>query len=237
MTFSMVHLEIKTPSLVSWARNNRHTLADKEYLVHTAMRITFGEKAPQPFEVFDNGNRTLKVLGYSDSSEMELVEEMNLTAEPLLMQTIPPKAIRSKSMPDSWHEGRTFGFRVRCCPVSRRSDEKGHIVERDVFLAACERSPEEQIDRETVYSEWFMERIAPFKGAEILDIHMKAFRLREFRRRDSKRKLQNLTRPETIFDGVLKVVDSQGFGAMLREGIGRHKAFGFGAIFLRPSRN
>ena len=64
MTFSMVHIEFKTPALVSWARAGRHSLADMEYLVHSAMRLSFGKSAPQPFEVFDNGDKTLKVLGY-----------------------------------------------------------------------------------------------------------------------------------------------------------------------------
>ena len=236
MTFSMVHIELKTPALVSWARAGKHSLADVEYLVHSAMRLSFGKSAPQPFEVFDNGDKTLKVLGYSDSSGEELKEEMVFCAEPLLMSVIPPETIHSKAMPSYWVKERTFGFRVRCCPISRRSEENGRIIERDAFLAACERAPEEKIDRESVYGEWLSDRITSFKGAEIIDMQMKAFRLREFRRRDEKRKIQHMTRPEVIFDGILKVVDSSGFASMLKDGIGRHKAFGFGAILLRPVR-
>lgn len=236
MTFSMVHIELKTPALVSWARVGKHSLADVEYLVHSAMRLSFGKSAPQPFEVFDNGDKTLKVLGYSDSSGEELKEEMVFCAEPLLMSVIPPETIHSKAMPSYWVKERTFGFRVRCCPISRRSEENGRIIERDAFLAACERAPGEKIDRESVYGEWLSDRIASFKGAEIIDMQMKAFRLREFRRRDEKRKIQHMTRPEVIFDGILKVVESSGFASMLKDGIGRHKAFGFGAILLRPVR-
>lgn len=234
MTFSMIHLEIKTSALVYWARQSKLSLADKDYLIHAAMRLSFGSKAPQPFEVFDSGGRALKVLGYADCTGTELVEEMVSAAEPMLHEVISPDSVRSKNMPESWSVGRTLGFRVRFCPISRRSGEDGKIVERDAFLAACERTPDEAIDRETVYANWLMERFKAFGGAEILNMRMKSFRLNEFRRKDKGRTLRKLTRPESVFDGVLKVSDSGGFASMLREGIGRHKAFGFGAVLLRP---
>lgn len=232
----MVQLEIKTASLVSWARGSRHSLADREYLIHSAMRLTFGSKAPQPFEVFDTGSRLLKVLGYSEATAEELLETMSQTAEPALMDTFPRMGIRSKAMPLRWDRGSEFGFRLRCCPVSRRSDEANNVIERDIFLAVCEKEPEKKINRETVYSEWLQTQSIKQGGGELCDVRMKAFRLKEFNRRDKNRKLHRVTRPDVLFEGILKVVDSQKFSALLREGIGRHKAFGFGAIFLRPIR-
>ena len=233
MTFSMIHLEINRRALVFWARQSKLSLADGDYLVHAAMRLSFGNKAPQPFEAF-GGDRMSKVLGYADCTALELVEEMKMAAEPVFHEIIPSSTVRSKEMPVSWPEGRNFGFRVRFCPISRRSGEDDKIVERDAFLAACERTPEEHIDRESVYAEWLAERFNAFGGAEILDMRMKSFRLNEFRRKNKSRTLSKLTRPEVIFDGILKVSDSNAFASMLREGIGRHKAFGFGAILLRP---
>jgi|LSQX01.2.fsa_nt_gb CRISPR system Cascade subunit CasE len=233
MTFSMIHLEVSKRSLVFWARQSKFSLADRDYLIHAAMRFSFGSKAPQPFEVFDNGGKTLKVLGYADCPGAELVEEMGLAAEPMLHEVIPPNAVRSKDMPSSWPEGKSFGFRVRFCPISRRSGEGDKIVERDAFLAACERTPDDHVDREMVYAEWLAERFKAFDGAQILDMRMKSFRLKEFCRKDKGRSLRKLTRPETIFDGVLIVTNSSKFSLMLREGVGRHKAFGFGAILLR----
>ncbi len=234
MTFSMIHLEIKTSALVYWARQSKLSLADKDYLIHAAMRLSFGSKAPQPFEVFDSCGKAFKVLGYADCTGNELVEEMVLGAEPMLHEVISPDTVRSKNMPALWPVGRVLGFRVRFCPISRRSGEGGKIVERDAFLAACERTPNESIERETVYADWLKERFKAFGGAEILDMRMKSFRLNELRRKDKGRLLRKMTRPETVYDGVLKVADSDGFTSMLREGIGRHKAFGFGAVLLRP---
>ena len=232
MTFSMIHLEINRRALVFWARQSKLSLTDGDYLAHAAMRLSFGNKAPQPFEVF-NGDR-MSVLGYADSTASELIEEMEMAAEPVFHEIIPSSTVRSKEMPVSWPEGRSLGFRVRFCPISRRSGENDKIVERDAFLAACERTPEEQLDRESVYSGWLAERFDAYGGAEILDMRMKSFRLKEFRRKNKTRTLSKMTRPEVIFDGILRVSDSNAFASMLREGIGRHKAFGFGAILLRP---
>ena len=235
MPFTMVHIEVRTRNLVEWARSNSLALSDRDYLVHNAMRLAFGEKAPQPFEVFQNGDNSLKVLGYCDHTRDNLLKEMEFLAEPLLTETFPKEAIRFKNMPESWEVGRTFGFRLRCCPISRKRDEKGRIIERDSFLSACEHDPEGEHERESVYLKWLQEHICRAEGAELLETKVKGFRLSEFKRRDERRKPKKIIRPEVIFEGILKVIDSSAFASMLRNGIGRHKAFGFGTIFLRAA--
>jgi CRISPR system Cascade subunit CasE len=46
-----------------------------------------------------------------------------------------------------------------------------------------------------------------------------------------------MTLPEVVYEGIIRVVDPDGFGKLLRNGIGRNKAFGFGALMLRPQRS
>lgn len=42
-------------------------------------------------------------------------------------------------------------------------------------------------------------------------------------------------RREAVFEGTLQVGDAEGFRALLARGVGRHRAFGFGMVLLRPA--
>ncbi len=41
--------------------------------------------------------------------------------------------------------------------------------------------------------------------------------------------------PDAVFTGLLQVRDSAAFAALLARGIGRHRAFGFGMLLLKPA--
>ena len=56
----------------------------------------------------------------------------------------------------------------------------------------------------------------------------------EIRRRNAGRRLVTLEGPDTTFSGVLRVTDTDAFGALLARGVGRHRAFGYGMVLLRP---
>ena len=43
-----------------------------------------------------------------------------------------------------------------------------------------------------------------------------------------------MERPEVYLDGTLEITDSEAFNAMIARGLGRHRAFGFGMLLLRP---
>jgi CRISPR system Cascade subunit CasE len=45
-----------------------------------------------------------------------------------------------------------------------------------------------------------------------------------------------LERPDAVFEGRLAVADPDAFRARLARGVGRHRAFGFGMLLLRPAR-
>jgi CRISPR system Cascade subunit CasE len=42
-------------------------------------------------------------------------------------------------------------------------------------------------------------------------------------------------RPDAILVGTLRVSDEGGFRSLLRRGVGRHRAFGFGMLRIRPA--
>jgi CRISPR system Cascade subunit CasE len=43
--------------------------------------------------------------------------------------------------------------------------------------------------------------------------------------------------PDAMLAGQLRVTNSQAFAQLLANGLGRHRAFGFGLLMLRPVRS
>ncbi len=54
-------------------------------------------------------------------------------------------------------------------------------------------------------------------------------------RRDKGRALHSLAGPDVSFTGVLTVADPDRFATLLAHGVGRHAAFGFGMLLLKPA--
>jgi CRISPR system Cascade subunit CasE len=52
----------------------------------------------------------------------------------------------------------------------------------------------------------------------------------------NRRARPGLRKPDVTFRGMLEVVEPGAFEALLRRGVGRHRAFGFGMLLLRPHR-
>ncbi len=53
---------------------------------------------------------------------------------------------------------------------------------------------------------------------------------------DGKRKVRFVNGPDVIFTGQLQVEHSEAFARLLARGIGRHRAFGFGMLLLKPAK-
>jgi CRISPR system Cascade subunit CasE len=133
-----------------------------------------------------------------------------------------------------------LGFEVRVRPVLRAKDGR----ERDVFLHAVESSTATGAataadHREAVYADW-LERQLSAQGASVVRVGMEAFRLSRVIRRgagknSSERQARTVTGPDAVFKGVLQVRDGEAFNRLLRRGIGRHRAFGFGMLLLKPA--
>ena len=70
-------------------------------------------------------------------------------------------------------------------------------------------------------------------------IRLSGFRLakqvRQTQSRDGKRTTSTLVRPQALLEGYLTVQEPDEFTSLLKRGIGRHRAFGYGMILLRPA--
>lgn len=206
---------------------------DLGYVVHGQLAALFGELAPKPFRVLPGAE--VEVLGYGSADEAELRRHAEVFALPEELAVL--RALKTKRMPSRWAAGRRLGFEVRLCPVVRTSSatpRRKAGAEVDAFLAACDRAGDEKVDRRAVYRDWLEQRLHP--AARLLAAELVQLRLtRLFRRTQGEtRRGEKLERPDALFRGELEIADPEAFAKLLARGLGRHRAFGFGMLLLRP---
>jgi len=215
---------------------------DHNYIVHCAMNELVGnEIAPKPFCVEENNGRNIRVLGYSDADSDMLHETAKLKASPLVYECCDWDRTASKPLPTQFAEETVLKFELRVCPVVRKSDRssaKGAGKEVDAFLSRVWEidDPEVKIDREEVYRQWLNKRFEISGAAETDGVVMERFSLERMMRRTQggNRKTRTIKRPDVTLTGRVRVKNSQKFMELVRNGIGRHKSFGYGMLKLRP---
>ena len=145
-----------------------------------------------------------------------------------------------RPFPTQWAVGHTLGFEVRVRPIIREG-KTGR--ERDAFLAAAEKAGDSRLDRGEVYGQWLRDLLARQGGAELMDARMTRYQQLGVTRKSQKggandvRHSRLVSGPDAVLAGQLRVTNSQAFAQLLANGIGRHRAFGFGLVLLRPARN
>jgi CRISPR system Cascade subunit CasE len=246
---SMVRLELDSARVTKLGKSHGllHRQGDADYLVHATLAALFGGGVLQPFRVVDPGRRQLPVLAYTTTSEDELRDHAETFADPLAHATCDWSQLAVKPLPASW-ERRCLGFELRACPVVRLSSEvtttskTGDEItyragsEVDAWLhrrwLAAEGTAE--LTREEAYVGWLGDRLGD--AAELRSARLTAFRRSRLLRRTQgdERRGKILERPDVILEGELEVRDGAAFQGLLARGVGRHRAFGFGMLLLRP---
>ncbi|MFZ1830291.1 MAG: type I-E CRISPR-associated protein Cas6/Cse3/CasE [Candidatus Competibacteraceae bacterium] len=244
-TLYMVQLRLNPERLIRFAQDhgvNQTADEDLGYCVHAWLAALFGALAPKPFRLLDPGtawqkDRPLQWFGYSTHDGATLREQAETFAPPLALAVCDPAELNcAKRMPTAWATGRRLGFEVLACPVSRRETEK------DVFLRAVEAATaaESPPTRAEVYSAWLGRQWG--EAATLESTRLEGFRLVRMMRRmqpnadSAGRPLRRLVYPQALLHGELTVADGAAFAACLARGIGRHRAFGYGMVLLRPLR-
>ena len=244
----MVQLRFDTNTLQRSQRRQRlpPDLEDLGYLLHGQLAALFGDLAPKPFFARPvagarSGCRGVEVFGYGPAGGEALCHSAALFAEPADVVALDTLAV--KALPRAWSPGLRLGFEVRVCPVVRLASASSlgsAGAEVDVFVAA--RAKAEEADpngplpgRAESYARWLEHALG--KAATLDACTVKHHRqVRLFRRTQGQRRRPRvLERPEAMLAGSLTVRDGAAFGHVLARGIGRHRAFGFGMLLLRPS--
>ena len=207
---------------------------DFGYGIHAWLGAAFGLLAPKPWRLFMDRRRPPRLLGYASHDADELREYMAAFADPVAARVCGVSGdIASKAMPFIG-AGRSLGFEVLCCPVGRKT---GSGIEKDIFLIAADNTETDELDRSSVYCKWILERLEQ-RGVSVSSVELSGFKhvrqMRQTNRVDGRRRVRYLIRPHAEFRGILTVTDPEGFRELLMTGVGRHRAFGYGMILLRP---
>ena len=251
----LLHTRPDPRRLAAWAA--RHGLlqsqGDLGYALHGLWKAVFGDLAPQPFRYLDADQG---LLAYTAMSPAELQQRAAL-ADPEacaalgLGATADHAGYSLRPFPSRWPSGHVLGFEVRVRPIIREGKTGSKAgKERDAFLAAVEKSQGDPVDRAEVYRQWLRDQLArrqtvagePWQGgAEILEARLDRFQLLDVMRQtqragaDDQRKRLAVSGPDAVLSGRLRVADPEAFACLLKRGVGRHRAFGFGLLLLRPA--
>ena len=144
-----------------------------------------------------------------------------------------------RNFPTQWAMGHALGFEVRVRPIIREG-KTGR--ERDAFLAAVEKAGDSSLNRDEIYVQWLRDLLARQGGAELMDARMTRYQQLGVTRKSQKgsaddvRHSRLVSGPDAVLVGQLRVIDPQAFAQLLAQGLGRHRAFGFGLLLLRSAR-
>jgi len=245
------------------ARHHLPSGVDEGYLIHAGLSQLFAhssDKAEIPLHSFvvdpqvgHDDSATLMLLAYSDCDEADLQDRMVSEHRQLV------RHCASRPMP-TLQTGTRAGYRLRACPIVRtrrpglgedaeRQGKRRKSRELDAWLAhrlpewsaepppgesaPFERSGAEWTERQEVYGAWLARELERDGAASMEE----AARMESFQRalvyRRGRGKGHRMTRPDVVLEGMLMVQDEGSFRTLLRRGIGRHRAFGFGMLLLR----
>jgi CRISPR system Cascade subunit CasE len=228
----------------------RHRLgqaADDGALLHAGLSRLFAQNSDRvkvPFHSFavdDTRAASLRqpdllfVLAYASVDEAQLTLAMGPARTDLV------RRCETRKIPD-FAAGQHLAFRTRVCPVTRtrsaghqgaRLDQRGRAKHReiDAFVhASLALPPETRLEREEVYTRWLQQQTQKNGACTLRNVRLAEFGLDTMRRRGNAR----LVRPNVVLEGTLSITDPGAFRQLLARGVGRHRAFGFGMLLLRP---
>lgn len=254
MKLHLVHVPLDMHAFNRWAGERglfRRGTFDPGYALHILLSSMFGKGVLQPFRLFSSERRRKAALyGYSGTEYTELQEQAAAVAPPDCEAVVDPRRLRSKPMPAHFEEGERLGFDLRLRPVRRVRSEvhdpqlgsslKGGS-EVDAFrLELIRRFPvksgepttsaaaETGVTRQSVYTDWLSERLG--SAARVERCELAAFQ----RTRVIRGENGGPEGPDAILHGTMTVAREHEFVRVLRKGVGRHRAYGYGMLLLRP---
>ncbi len=250
--FFLVRVPVRLDQLARWVgergwvrRGNAHARLDRGRALHHLLTEVFGRQVLSPFRLMVPPRSSAgNLYAYSRKDGTELREAAANFAWPEHLSVLDAARITTKPMPNQWREGQRLGFDVQARPVRRVSrpieTRNGSVVgekpgagstELDAFWLAVLRNPDAKIGRQDIYLDWLDEQLR--KAAELDRV---TSRLARFQRVCVARGNQMIEGPEAVFHGVLTVNDPTAFASLLRCGVGRHRAYGYGMLLLRPPK-
>ena len=239
MSLHLIELPLELAALNRWAggRGIGRQGFDEGLALHHLLGEVFGPAALQPFRLMVAPRALSGTLyGYADRDAGALRTAAAPVIGPAEAAVIRLDRLRSIPRPaTTWAEGMRLGFDARLRPVVRLASAIGREgegyakgAELDAFLAETLRNDAAR-PREAVYLDWLTARLAP-----AAELERETSRMASFRRARSRRGGRRVEGPEITVHGTLRIADPGGFADLLARGVGRHRAYGYGMLLLRP---
>ena len=242
-TTHLVRATVDGRELQRWMTERRIT--DRDYAMHSLLTESFDQAAPRPYRLVParDGNEHL-LYGYTqgrDAADLKL--ESAMAADPLQANIIPVDTIQSKTMPTDWPKDKTLGFEARIKPITRMKhlEEPGKNateIDRYALKVMQGKLPGNEPytgTRLEAYTEWLQQQFDRFAGAKL---HADSTIITNFNITNAIRGPHRgqAKGPDVIMRGTFTITDPDAFRTMLSQGIGRHKAYGFGMLLIHPFR-
>ena len=235
-----------------WAADRglvKHGTFDQGFALHVLLSATFGKGVLQPFRLISSPRRhAASLYAYADEDQTALQRVAETVATPDCLEALDTGRLRSKRMRMEYSTGQHLGFDLRVRPVRRLHGEVAHVNGRvlakgseiDVFVTMFNQEPSDgaaRLDqpsaarREAIYVSWLAERFGDAAEIDAARCRMTAFSRSRAVRGDRR----GPEGPDAVIQGVLMVSNPERFVERIRSGIGRHKAYGYGMVLLRPT--
>ena len=248
----MLQLELDQRQLASWM--GAMGLQDLDFAIHCLLTECLGESRPRVFRPqTGRDGKSLALLGYCRSREEELEQTLQMLATPLQRGVIPRGSVKTKEMPHDWSQVSDLGFEIRVRPIVRLSRRKVAVnpafaqrlegaglkpgSEYDVhrwrnLLAQTAQEP--PVSKDLAYAEWLSQR-AEQQGSCTIDPRCAVVARSQETRAVRDAHQEGFPGPDVVMRGLLQIQDPSRFEQLLEHGLGRHRAYGYGMLLLRPA--
>ena len=248
----LIHAPLDMRAFNRWAGQRgliRRGAFDPGFALHILLSAMFGKRALQPFRLFwSERRRSASLYAYSDTGHAALQEMAATVVPPDCLMSLNPAALRSKPMPSTFAVGRRLGFDLRVRPIRRLKRDLHDTQARgttpigrevDAFRLAVVRqfpdgwrdrggTAQQGVSRESIYTSWLAERLTG--AANLEECRLTSF----IRSRTVRGDGRGPEGPDATLQGVVTVREPEAFAGCLRYGVGRHPAYGYGMMLLRP---
>ena len=229
----LMRAEIDMVNLSRFAAERRHS--DPDRTAHCLVLESFGkEHAPRPFIVKTrqaNQNLEGHLLAYAQTDAQTLIKKADQHQKLAHSAVMNPNTIKTVNIPNNWEVGQPIRFQIRVRPTKRASSRDIHRggSESDIYLKVADTHT-----RAEAYCEWLSDILKHRAGLDSRPENMQLsnFALRRIKRQNSS---NWITGPDATITGLATITDPQAFHSALKNGIGRHKSFGYGMLLITPA--
>lgn len=222
----LMQARIDLPSLNTWM--GERGLEDTGHALHCLLTETLGATAPSHFRLMTRRHHDAATLyGYCRHDADELRRRHQAFASPAQDHAMPAAGIQTKVMPTEWPEGTDIAFELRCRPLRQH-----HTKELDAYRWLKEKQPDADVSRVDAYVGWLEDQFER-RGTAVL----KHASLEQYQQSQTWTSPNHATPflPETVMRGVITITDGKNFTKTVATGLGRHRAYGFGMLLIKPA--